>query len=189
MHNILSLKTRIDFRKWLLENATTERHCWLRISVKSSDNVILYLDAVEEAICFGWIDSTRKKTQTLGLIQRFSPRTKNSQWSELNKERTRRLIRLGVMTDLGKNFLPDNIMDTRSFIIDSEISQALQSNAVVYANFQSFPELYKRVRIDTIQIKKHQPELFYKRLQKFISNTEKTKMYGNWNDNGKLLSV
>ena len=66
-------------------------------------------------------------------------------------------------------------------MIDKDILSALQANAEVWSNFQSFPQLYQRVRIDTIQIKKKQPELFQSRLQKLLDNTKAGIMYGEWN--------
>lgn len=92
--------------------------------------------------------------------------------------------KLGLMTDAGRAVLPD--MSPSGFIIDSEILKALQEDLVVWNNFLSFPPLYQRVRIDTIQIKKKQPELFKSRLQKFIENTRQGVLYGEWNDNGRL---
>ena len=71
-------------------------------------------------------------------------------------------------------------------IIDKDILQRLQSDPVVWNNFCQFPDLYKRIRIDTIQIKKNQPELFESRLNRFIENTRKGLLYGEWNDNGRL---
>ena len=108
--------------------------------------------------CFGWIDSTTKKMDNGVTAQRFAPRRKGSLWSELNKERCRRMERLGRMTDACRAVLPD--MSEKGFVIDKDILNALQADAEVWANFQSFPPLYQRVRIDTIQIKKKQPELF-----------------------------
>lgn len=93
--------------------------------------------------------------------------------------------RLGRMTDAGRAVLPD--MTDNGFIIDQDILKALQADTEVWKNFQNFPSLYKRVRIDTIQIKKKQPELFKSRLQKFLDNTKAGVMYGEWNDNGRLL--
>lgn len=93
--------------------------------------------------------------------------------------------RLGLMTDAGRKVLPD--MSDEGFVIDEEVLQALQSDSVVWSHFCQLPELYKRVRIDTIQIKKRQPELFKSRLGKFIENTRKGILYGEWNDNGRLL--
>lgn len=89
-----------------------------------------------------------------------------------------------LMTDAGRAVLPD--MSPNGFIIDKDILQRLQSNPVVWNNFCQLPDLYRRIRIDTIQIKKNQPELFESRLNKFIENTRKGLLYGEWNDNGRL---
>lgn len=89
------------------------------------------------------------------------------------------------MTDSGRAVLPD--MSDDGFVIDKDILAVLQSDVDVWTNFQNFPSLYKKVRIDTIQIKKNQPDVFAARLNKFIENTQKGVMYGEWNDNGRLL--
>ncbi len=101
------------------------------------------------------------------------------------KECCRRMERLGLMTDAGRAVLPD--MSPKGFVIDGDIEKALKADSEVWSNFQKFPPLYQRVRIDTIQIKKKQPELFQSRLQKLIENTKKGVMYGEWNDNGRLI--
>jgi len=136
-------------------------------------------------LCFGWIDGVKKKISETELAQRLSPRSKKSSWTELNKERVRRLEKSGLMTDEGRAVLPD--MDHDSFRIDPVIEQRLKEEKQVYENFLDFPDLYKRVRIDTIQCNINQPEIFNSRLDKFISNTRENKMYGQWNDNGRLL--
>ena len=79
-------------------------------------------------------------------------------------------------------------MSEKGFVIDSVILEALQADQEAWDNFQKFPSLYQRVRIDTIQIKKKQPELFQSRLQKLLDNTKAGIMYGEWNDNGRLLT-
>jgi uncharacterized protein YdeI (YjbR/CyaY-like superfamily) len=136
-------------------------------------------------LCFGWIDGVKKKNSENQLVQRISPRNKKSSWTELNKERVRRLEKLGLMTDEGRKVLPD--MSSNSFAIDKFIEKRLKEDAVVYENFMNFPELYRRIRIDTIQLVKKQQGLFMKRLDKFIQNTKKGKMYGSWNDDGRLV--
>ena len=93
--------------------------------------------------------------------------------------------RLERMTGAGRAVLPD--MSEKGFVIDSAILEALQADMEIWDNFQKFPSLYQRVRIDTIQIKKKQPELFQSRLQKLLDNTKAGIMYGEWNDNGRLL--
>lgn len=136
-------------------------------------------------MCFGWIDSTVKRLDNGVNVQRLAPRKKNSLWAELNKERCRRMEKTGRMTDAGRAVLPD--MSPEGFKIDSDILNALQSDKTVWENFSALPPLYRRVRIDTIQIKKKQPELFKSRLEKFIENTKQGKIYGEWNDYGRLL--
>ena len=91
----------------------------------------------------------------------------------------------GLMTDSGRAVLPD--MSPSGFVIDSDILAALQADNTTWNNFLNFPPLYQRVRIDTIQIKKKQPELFFSRLKKFVENTSQNKMFGEWNDSGRLL--
>ena len=185
--NLLDAKNRDELRQWLLKNHDKEPECWVVVKRGRpvEDGTFWYIDAVEEAMCFGWIDSTTKKTDTGVTAQRLAPRRKGSLWSELNKERCRRMERLGRMTDAGRTVLPD--LSPNGFVIGPEILSALQADPAVWENFQRFPSLYQRVRIDTIQIKKKQPELFQSRLQKLIDNTRADIMYGEWNDNGRLL--
>lgn len=176
--NLLPAKNRDELRQWLSENYDKEKECWVVVKRgRPVDNgTFWYIDAVEEAMCFGWIDSTTKKTENGVTAQRLAPRRKGSLWSELNKERCRRMERLGRMTDAGRAVLPD--MSAAGFKIDSEILETLKADEEVWENFSKFPSLYQRVRIDTIQIKKKQPELFQSRLQKLIDNTKKGIMYG-----------
>lgn len=186
--NILKAKNREELRLWLENNYEIQKECWVIVKrdKPQNDDTFWYIDAVEEALCFGWIDSTVKKLDTGITIQRLSPRKKGSIWSELNKERCRRMEKLGKMTQAGKKVLPD--MLEKGFNIDIDILKALKKDEIVWANFHKFPSLYQRVRIDTIQIKKKNPQLFQKRLEKLIENTKKGIMYGEWNDNGRLLN-
>ena len=185
--NLLTVSNRYEFRHWLSTHHATEKECWIVVKrgEPKDDNTFWYIDAVEEALCFGWIDSTTKTLEGGITAQKFAPRKTNSLWSELNKERCRRMEKLGKMTDAGRAVLPD--MSDSGFVIDERILQALQANKTVWNNFMSFPPLYRRVRIDTIQIKRNQPELFNSRLNKFIDNTRQGVMFGKWNDNGRLL--
>lgn len=186
--NILKAKNREELRLWLENNYETQKECWVIVKrgKPQNDDTFWYIDAVEEALCFGWIDSTVKKLDNGITIQRLSPRKKGSIWSELNKERCRRMEKLGKMTQAGKKVLPD--MSEKGFNIDIDTLEALKKDEIVWANFHKFPPLYQRVRIDTIQIKKKNPQLFQKRLEKLIENTKKGIMYGEWNDNGRLLN-
>ncbi|MBU9674241.1 YdeI/OmpD-associated family protein [Planococcus sp. CP5-4] len=182
---LLRANSKEELREWLEEHSSSAICCWLLISTKERPEGIPYLDAVEEALCFGWIDGTAKKTENNELAQRFSPRRKKSNWTELNKERVRRLEKLGLMTEQGLNILPD--MRPESFTIDPEIEARLKEDPQVYENFMNFPELYRRIRIDNIQgYKGNDRYIFDKRLDKLIQYTRNNKMYGQWDDNGRL---
>lgn len=188
VRNLLDALNRDELRKWLQEHYSTETECWVIVKRgrPKDDGTFWYIDAVEEAMCFGWIDSTTKKLNSGETAQKLAPRRKGSVWSELNKERCRRMEKIGRMTDAGRAVLPD--MSLSNFKIDEDILKGLQADTQVWENFLKFPSLYQRVRIDTIQIKKKQPELFQSRLQKLIKNTRQGIMYGEWNDNGRLLN-
>ncbi|WP_130893268.1 YdeI/OmpD-associated family protein [Paraprevotella xylaniphila] len=185
MDNLLNVCSKDEFRQWLIINHTIASECWVNVKrgKPSDDTIFWYIDAVEEALCFGWIDSTLKRIDGIAY-QRFAPRRKGSVWSELNKERCRRMEYLGRMTDAGRIAYPKN-MD--SFLIDNEILKALKEDETVWSNFSNFPPLYQRVRIDTIQIKKTNSVMFANRLSKFIENTRNNIMFGEWNDNGRLI--
>ena len=118
-------------------------------------------------------------------MQKFTPRASKTIWSELNKERCRRLEKIGLMTDEGRKVLPD--MSVENFVIDNEIQSAFDNDLEAKQNFLKFPPLYQRVRIDCIQRdKKKDRTVFDKRLKKLIEISKSNKMYGEWNDNGKL---
>ncbi len=188
LSNILSVTTRDAFRQWLIENHDKQTECWMAVKKGKNppDNNVWYLDAVEEALCFGWIDTTHKKINNVDM-QRFTPRAAKSTWSELNKERCRRLEKLGLMTPAGRAVLPD--MSDACFVIDAEIMQAFIARPDAWSHFKSFPRLYQRVRIDSIQRDKNKDRIvFDRRVQKLIEQSAKGEMFGQWNDYGRLLA-
>ena len=139
---------------------------------------------MEEALCFGWVDSTVRIVNGRKM-QRFSPRRKGSNWTELNKERARRLEKLGLMTDAGRRVLP--AMMPRSFRIDSETEAALKK-ARVWTKFRSLPPLYQRVRASNLQFyRERYPEAYQRMLQHTIETAGQGKTFGEWNDFGRLL--
>ena len=142
--NLLDAKNRRELREWLINNHDKEKECWVIVKRGRpvDENTFWYIDSVEEAMCFGWIDSTTKKMDNGVTAQRLTPRRKGSLWSELNKERCRRMERLGLMTDAGRAVLPD--MSPKGFVIDKDIEKALKADAEVWNNFQKYPPLYQR---------------------------------------------
>ncbi|MDR1003460.1 MAG: YdeI/OmpD-associated family protein [Prevotellaceae bacterium] len=187
MKNMLDIKTRKELHAWLVENYDKEKECWLIVKKGKvrPDNAVWYLDSVEEALCFGWIDSINKNVNGINL-QKFSPRSKKSVWTELNKERCRRLEKLGLMTDAGRKVLPD--MSESGFVIDKDVLHNFIGNQIAWENFNRFPLLYRKVRIDTIQRVKKNEDMFWQRLKKLIEKSEQNEMFGDWNDNGRLLN-
>lgn len=183
--NILDITNRSDFRDWLTKYSTVEKECWIAVrrGKNPPEDALWYLDAVEEALCFGWIDSTVKNVGG-ATLQRFGPRAKSGRWTELNKERCRRLERLGLMTDYGRATCP--ALDDE-FVIMPEILAAFKSRPAAWKNFLDFPSLYQRVRIDNIQRVIKKPELFANRLTKLIEACERGEMIGDWHDCGRLL--
>lgn len=187
VYNTIEFTDRKAFRQWLERNHLTEKECWIRTSRSkvATPGLLSYVDAVEEALCYGWIDSTVKNINGISY-QRFSPRKRKSQWTELNKERCRRLIKLGLMTESGKIVLPD--LNTKFEILEV-VRERLQANPRVWSNFNDLPPLYQRVRLDNI----HRPYLkgemgiFNHRLEKLIEATQQGQMIGDWNDNGRLI--
>jgi uncharacterized protein YdeI (YjbR/CyaY-like superfamily) len=180
---------RKQWRSWLAKNHRSEPEIWLLYYKKNSGKPrIPYNDAVEEALCYGWIDSILKPNDEISYLQRFSPRKKNSRLSTMNRERIRRLIKAKKMTRFGlesiqhhmeqglKNPGQSNVL--KKFTIPEDIIHALQADPVLWKNFKRFPLSYKRIRTGWIDAARHRPDIFAQRLQYFIKMTAKNKMFG-----------
>lgn len=100
---LLEYNNRGQLRQWLEVNHSTEPHCWVATyrGKVPKPNALPYLTVVEEALCFGWINSTLKRLPDGRLAQRISPRRKNSHWTERNLARVRDLEQRGLMTPSG----------------------------------------------------------------------------------------
>lgn len=99
----LYLKTRNEWRDWLSRNYDTSPGVWLVIYKKETGKPALdYDEVVEEALCFGWIDSTIKKLDDEKYVRKLTPRKSKSQWSELNKKRIAMLEKQNLMTEAKK---------------------------------------------------------------------------------------
>jgi uncharacterized protein YdeI (YjbR/CyaY-like superfamily) len=180
---------RKQWRSWLAKNHRSEPEIWLIYYKKNSGvSRIPYNDAVEEALCYGWIDSTLKPQDELSYLQRFSPRRKNSRLSEMNKERVRRLIKAKKMTRFGlekiQRHMENGSKNTdqpallKKFTIPRDIIHALKADPLIWKNFKKFPEYYKHIRTGWIDASRHRPDIFTQRLQYFLKMTAKNKMFG-----------
>jgi uncharacterized protein YdeI (YjbR/CyaY-like superfamily) len=173
----LYITDRKDWREWLKKNYKTEKEIWL-VSYKKGTGKprIEYNDAVEEALCFGWIDSNVKKLDEERTAQRFSPRKPKAEYSQANKERLRALVaKKKVIKDVVES-LGDVLKE--KYIFPPDILQAIRANKTAWKNFQKFSGAYKRIRIGFIDGARTRPEEFQKRLRYFIGMSEKNKTFG-----------
>lgn len=178
----LYVTKRKEWRSWLTENHNKEKEIWLIFYKKSSGKPrIPYNEAVEEALCYGWIDSIVKGIDEEKYAQRFTPRRPKSKVSELNKERIRRLIKQNKMTTIGLAAVQhvfDDSSENTKLTIASDILKALKQDQETWENFQNFPEPYKRIRIGWIEGARTRPNVFTQRLRYFLKMTAKNKKYG-----------
>jgi uncharacterized protein YdeI (YjbR/CyaY-like superfamily) len=166
-----------DWRNWLKKNYKTEKEIWLVYYKKGTGKPrIEYNDAVEEALCFGWIDSIVKTLDEERTAQRFSPRKPKAKYSQANIERLRTLVAQKKVIKEVAETLEDVLNE--EFIIPSDILKTIKANDEAWRNFQKFSDSYKRIRIAFIDGARNRPEEFKKRLRHFIEMTGKNKMFG-----------
>ena len=166
-----------DWRAWLEEHYKTESEIWLVYYKKHTGKPrILYNDAVEQALCFGWIDSIVKKLDEDRTSQRFLPRKPKSGYSQQNIERLRHLVSQGLVVDEVLATLGDIL--EREFVFPPDILGAIKTDKQVWENYQNFSEPYKRIRIAYIEGARKRPEEFQKRLNYFIKMTRENKQIG-----------
>lgn len=181
----LYVSNRQAWRSWLARHHRTEKEIWLVYYKKHTVKPrIPYNDAVEEALSYGWIDSTVKKVDEDSFAQRFSPRKPRSPWSEMNKERVRRLTKAGKMTPAGlaavKHALEvsEGSANSTRFIVPPDILKRLRADKTTWKNFQRFPPSYQRIRVGWIDGARKRPAEFEKRLRYFLKMTAQDKRFG-----------
>ena len=186
--NLLDIHTREDLYRWYQENHHKVSDFWLRVNRAAADcpGVVRYIDAVEVALCFGWIDSTMKRIDDGKPVQHFTPRRKRSNWCERNLIRCRRLVKTGEMTPAGLAVAPD--LDPSIFVYEGWVLDAIKADKKAWAGYNSFPETYRRIRVDYIQHYRqtNREEEAQKALQKFVQSCHDAKMFPGWDDFGRL---
>jgi uncharacterized protein YdeI (YjbR/CyaY-like superfamily) len=173
----LYVSNRREWHKWLETNFLVENEIWLIFpSIKSGKLRISYNDAVEEALSFGWIDSTVKRVDEYATAQRFTPRNPDSEYSQANKERLRRLVKRGKIHPSIRESVENAIEG--EFVFPPDILEAIQSNKKAWENYNTFSSAYKRIRIAYIDAARKRPDEFRKRLNNFIRKTEGNRIIG-----------
>jgi uncharacterized protein YdeI (YjbR/CyaY-like superfamily) len=187
-YKTLYVANRDEWRSWLEKNCNKESVIWLIFYKKHSEKrSVPYSDAVEEALCFGWIDSIIKRFDDEKYIQKFTPRKEKSRWSILNVRRVREMIKQGRMTDKGlalykyaeKNgLLPDpDYKPKKDLVIPGFVTDALSVNKKAENYFNSLAPSHKRLYIGWIMDAKRE-ETRMKRVREMIGLLNQGKKLG-----------
>lgn len=172
---ILNIKTRAEWRNWLENNFNTKQEVWLVYAKKSTgEQRIQYNDAVEEALCFGWIDSTNKTLDQDQTHQRFTPRKTKSNYSQPNIERLKWLAKNNLIHSSFLEKVQEII--SREFIFPKDILDKIKRDKAAWINYTKFSDSYKRIRVAYIDSARKRPAEFTKRLTNFIQTTGKNKL-------------
>lgn len=168
--NTFYTSDRKEWRAWLAEHFDTEAEIWFVFPTKAAGEPALsYNDAVEEALCFGWIDSTNKYLDPTHSARRFTPRKKGSPYSRPNIERLIWLEEQGMLhASIREQVLP---LIRAPYVFPSDILDALREDPVAWKHYEGFSEPYKRIRIAYVDAARNRPDEFQKRLASFLKKT------------------
>lgn len=155
----MHFKTRIAWRKWLSENHNKERELWLVFYKKHTGVVTIpYDDSVEEALCFGWIDSIIQKIDDEKYARKFTPRTNSRKWSEPNKKRLKKMIAARKLTPAGMKAADKNALNAKTAVkkkpaalfVPDYIADEVAKNEKASEYFSSLAPSHKRLFIGWI---------------------------------------
>ena len=166
---------RAEWRKYLETNFETLNEIWFVFPTKASGEPCLsYNDAVEEALCFGWIDGRAGTLDKTHHIRRFTPRRKGSPYSQPNIERLIWLEAQGLLLpQVRESILP--LINT-PFVFPNDIMDVLRSDSIVWENYQRFSMPYRRIRVAYIDAARKRSEEYRKRLNAFVEKTRAGKL-------------
>ena len=170
---------RREWRRWLSDHFETENEIWFIFPTKDSgEPSISYNDAVEEALCFGWIDGRAGTLDGARHIRRFTPRRKGSGYSRPNIERLIRMDGLGMIHPRVRDSVADLI--GTPFVFPEDILEAIRGDVTAWENFLSFPEPYRRIRVAYVDAARKRPAEFEKRLGNLIKKSRENKMIAGY---------
>jgi len=170
-------KDRKAWRRWLEKNHKKENSIWLIIYKKSSQTKsVYYNEAVEEALCFGWIDSKPNKRDADSFYQFFAKRNPKSNWSLINKNKVEKLIKAGLMTDAGlqtieaakQNGTWTALDEVDNSIMPDDLKKVFDKNKTALKNFDAFPRSSKKIILEWIHNAKKE-ETRKKRIEETVS--------------------
>lgn len=181
---IVRFADRSGWRQWLSCNFGTAEEAWFVFPTKDSgEDGVTYNDAVEEALCLGWIDSISKRLDDTHQIRRFTPRRKGAAYTRPNIERLIWLDARGMIhPDIRPSVLP---LIEAEYVFPEDILAELREDPDVWRNYCSFTEPYRRIRIAYIDAARNRPDEYQKRLDNFISMTRANRIIGGYGGVGK----
>ncbi len=172
---VFRCEERKQWREWLSEHFETEEEIWFVFPTKASgERGVSYNDAVEEALCFGWIDGQAGRLDETHQLRRFTPRRQGSSYSRPNIERLIALDREGRIHPKIRPSVEGIIREP--FVFPQDVLRAIRGDETAWRNFEAFPEPYKRIRVAYIDAARGRPAEFEKRLAHFIRRTRDNKL-------------
>ena len=165
--------TNKEWREWLSEKGHSEKSVWLIIYHKNSQTPsIEYHESIEDALCFGWIDSKAIKRNEESFYLYFTKRKPKSNWSKINKERVAKLTEQGLMTPAGQVYIDlakeNGTWDFDDDVIPEDLQKLFDNNEIALKNFQAFSPSSKRLILQWIMMAKKAET----RLQRIIQTVE-----------------
>lgn len=166
-----------QWRGWLAANGQTEKEVWLIIHHKDSGTPSLrYAEAIEHALCFGWIDGLHKKRDAESSQLRFTPRKPSSSWSKVNRERAENMIAKGLMAEPGQALIDlaksqgtwEVVVDGEGSALPADLQKALDANDAARGYFEKFPPSARRLILEWIVTAKR-PETRERRIEKSVA--------------------
>lgn len=186
--NAVHCHTRAEWRAWLADNHTRAEGIWLIRYKKATGLPMVEYDAsVEEALCFGWVDSKGNKLDETRTMLWFAPRRPGSGWSRSNKERVERLVAEGSMTPAGMAKIDAAKADGSWYLLDAvedlavppDLAHALDDNPPARANFDAFPRSVRRGILEWI-VQAKKAETRDKRVQETAQQAAQNRRANQW---------
>ncbi len=186
--NSTHTKSRAEWRKWLEKNHTRAEGVWMISYKKAAGKPFVgYEESVEEALCFGWVDSKGNKLDDERSMLWFAPRKKGSGWAKTNKERVKKLIEAGLMTPAGmakieaakKDGSWSALDDVEKLKTPPDLAEALRRNKTAKKYFDEFPRSVKRAILEWISNAK-KPETRAARILETVTKAEKNTRANQW---------
>ena len=183
----VEINSRAELRNWLMKNHRQKESIWLVNYKKPDVRNVAYDDIVEEALCFGWVDSLPRVLDERRSMLRLSPRKPKSAWSAVNKLRVEKLTAAGLMQTAGLAIVKtakatgtwDKLNDVEALQMPADLAISLEKNKLARSHFELFPRSVKRAILEWI-LNAKKPETRTARVAETVSKAEKNIRANQW---------